>query len=198
MVQQTAAVGCWCFFTAPTTNKLKPWKTSDLGGRVSEWGWRLCLNGKFCTQPEDSTFQPRLEQQLQPCLCSYFLWTGIPGYARLLENYFVFIMSFYSESTALWRNSKPDVTITVSSEGNWTPVQLFTLDSHLLHLHNPELPTAEVAVPSPWISQSFPIKRQRFAVQIYYSLNAFTTLWISLATVGPYLVPEWEGNALST
>ncbi|KAL7396210.1 hypothetical protein ABVT39_002205 [Epinephelus coioides] len=32
----------------------------------------------------------------------------------------------------------------MSSEGNRTPVQLFTLDSYLLHLHNPELPTTEV------------------------------------------------------
>ncbi len=36
----------------------------------------------------------------------------------------------------------------ISSEGNRTPVQLFSLDSHLLHVHNPQLPTAEVVSPS--------------------------------------------------
>lgn len=51
-------------------------------------------------------------------------------------------MSFYPESTALWRNSKQHITTTLSSEGNRTPVQLFALDNDLPHLHNPQLPTA--------------------------------------------------------
>lgn len=60
----------------------------------------------------------------------------------------------------------------MSSEGNRNPVQLFTLDSHLLHLHNPELPTAEAGVRSSPNSQSgFSTLNDRDLQELYDTIN---------------------------
>ncbi len=87
------------------------------------------------------------------------------------QTYFVFIVSFYPESAALWRNSKLDITIAVFHLKE-IELQLFTLDDHLHHLHNPELPTAEVVVPSSTNSQSgvFPLN-DRHLQELYDTTN---------------------------
>ncbi|XP_034549223.1 uncharacterized protein LOC117819842 [Notolabrus celidotus] len=60
----------------------------------------------------------------------------------------------------------------ISSEGNRTPVQLFALDNHLLHLHSLELQAAEVVASSSLSSQAvfLPLNNRDFQ-ELYATIN---------------------------